>query len=131
MLDRGPQPWLGEPPGEIGIKGIGWYLGERRPIDRLPYLAEDPERLAAFHARGFRFYTSSPVEEDEMALQACRQTLQRTGQSPADIDAVVVGWAEHRFYDDMQERLGTHIVRELGFHNIHVLGIGMAGCCLY
>jgi 3-oxoacyl-[acyl-carrier-protein] synthase III len=66
-----------------------------------------------------------------MAVQSCRASLQRSGLCPADIDAVVFGWTEHRYYDDMQERLGTEIVTQLGFHATHVLGIGLAGCCLY
>jgi 3-oxoacyl-[acyl-carrier-protein] synthase III len=132
MLDRGPKPWLtGPQPDDIGIKGIGYYLGNRYPIGQIEVLANDAPMREAFENRGFRFYTYSPVEEPEMALRACREALRRSRLCPADIDAVVFGWAEHRHYDDMQERLGTHIVRHLGFHNTHVLGIGMAGCCLY
>jgi len=130
MLDRGPRPWRTEPPGEIGIKGIGSYLGERFPISAIPELAADPDALACYEKRGFRHYTRSPVQEPEMALRSCRETLRRSGLCAADIDAVVFGWTEHRFYDDMQERLGTHILRGLGFHATHVLGIFMAGCCL-
>lgn len=130
MLDRGPRPWRTEPPGEIGIKGIGYYLGERFPISAIPELAADPQALVPYEKRGFRHYTRSPVEEPEMAVRSCRETLRRSGLCAGDIDAVVFGWTEHRFYNDMQERLGTHLVRELGFHATHVLGIFLAGCAL-
>jgi 3-oxoacyl-[acyl-carrier-protein] synthase III len=131
MLDRGPTPWLMEPPAEIGLKGIGWYLGEQKRIAHMGHLLFRPDLAAALEARGFRYYTRSTVDEAEMAVRACRETFRRSGLCPADIDAVVVGWAEHRHFDDMQERLATRIVRDLGFHDVHVVGIGMSGCCLY
>ena len=87
--------------------------------------------LRAFEAQGFRYYTSSPVAEPEMALRACRESLRRSGLCAGDIDAVILGWSEHRFFDDVQERVGTHVVRELGFHCTHLMGIGMFGCCLH
>jgi len=130
MLDRGPKPWQ-IPAGDIGIKGIGWYWGDRRPIDRMPLLAADPEKLAAFAARGFKYYTRSPVDEVEMTVRSCRETLRRSAMCPADIDAVLIGWAEHRWYKNMQERLGREVCVALGFGNTHMLGITLAGCCSF
>jgi len=130
MLDRGPQPWLDGPaPTGIGIKGIGYYLGERYPIRRL--LADNPKMLEAFEDRGFRFYTSSKLNEPEMAVRACNESLRRSGLCASDIDAVIVGWSEHRFYKEVLERVGSHLVRALGFHCTHLMGIGMFGCCLH
>jgi 3-oxoacyl-[acyl-carrier-protein] synthase III len=131
MLDRGPTPWRTGLPDEIGVKGLGWYLGERRPIDCIPRLHADRKLLQAFIQSGFCYYTRSPLDEPAMAVASGRESLRRSGLCPADIDAVVIGWTEHRLYDDMQERLGATVVRELGFHNVHVLGIGLAGCCLF
>lgn len=132
MLDRGPQPWLTGPlPTEIGIKGIGYYLGERLPIGRLKLPPEDEAMLKAFEKRGFRFFTRSPIDQPNMALRACRESLRRANLCAADIDAVIIGWSEHRSYGDVQERVGTIPTRWLGFHCTHVLGIGMVGCCLH
>lgn len=132
MLDRGPQPWLAGPlPTQIGIKGIGYYLGERFPIAGMKALAENPQRLRAFENRGFRYYTRSPIAQPDMALRACRESLRRASLCAADIDAVIIGWSEHRAYGDVQERVGTVPTRWLGFHCTHVLGIGMVGCCLH
>src|SRR4051794_16546099 len=111
MLDRGPTPWRQGLPDEIGIKGMGWYLGERRPVAAIPQLIADPALLKAFQGRGFRYYTRSTQDEAAMAVASCRESLRRSGLCPADIDAVVFGWAEHRHYPHMQELLGTTLAR--------------------
>jgi len=130
MLDRGAKPARPLPPG-VGIKGLAWYLGETLPIATQPDLAADPVRLAAFQARGFANYSRSAVDASEMAVRSCRVSLQRAGLSAADVDAVLVGWTEHRSFDDMQERLANRIVRDLGFHAVHLTGVAMVGCTCF
>jgi 3-oxoacyl-[acyl-carrier-protein] synthase III len=128
MLDRGPKPWE-IPVADIGIRGIGWYWGDRVPIEQMPPLAADAAMLAAFRARGFKHYTRTPVGEVDMIVRSCRETLRRSALCPADIDAVLIGWAEHRWYGELQERMGRRLCVALGFGNIHVVGITLAGCC--
>src|SRR5687768_12581294 len=111
MLDRGPTPWLTERPAEIGIRGIGWYLGERLLVANMPSLLFDPATAEAFQARGYRYYTRSPVDEAEMGVLACRESFRRSGMNPADIDAVVVGWSEHRYCNRVQQWVAVQVAR--------------------
>jgi 3-oxoacyl-[acyl-carrier-protein] synthase III len=117
--------------GGIGVRSIAFHWGEQYPIAELPQLAQDPKRLAAFEARGFKKYTRSALTLQDQAVRCCKATLRRAQLTPADIDAVVIGYAEHRWFDDLQERLGGDILRGLGMPNTHVVGVTLGGCTNY
>jgi 3-oxoacyl-[acyl-carrier-protein] synthase III len=115
----------------IGIRGIGYYTGEQRPIDEIPQLAADPEALGAFEARGFKHYTRSDLSLADQAARASRGALRAAGLSPGDIDAVLIGSTELRWFDDVQERIAGDFLRALGFGNTFVAGVNLGGCTNY
>lgn len=112
----------------IGIRGVAYDVGERRPIDELPQLRDDAEALARFKARGFGHYTRNPLGIAQQAVASARATLRLAGRSAGDIDALVLGVVELRWYQGVQEELAGEVARGLGFDNIHVVGVNLGGC---
>jgi 3-oxoacyl-[acyl-carrier-protein] synthase III len=115
----------------IGIRGINYFWQDRVPIDELPQLARDPERLAAFKSRAFRHYMRSTVSIAEQAVRSARGTFKLSGLCAADIDAVIIGVCELRGYDGIQEHITNQVVSGLGFHEIHAVGVNLGGCTNY
>jgi 3-oxoacyl-[acyl-carrier-protein] synthase III len=112
----------------IGIQAVAFHVGEVRPIEELPRLKDDAAALAQFKARGFGHYTRSGLDIAAQAVASGQATLRLAGKSPGDIDAIVLGVVELRWYTGVQEDLAGAVARGLGFANIHVVGVCLGGC---
>jgi 3-oxoacyl-[acyl-carrier-protein] synthase III len=112
----------------IGIRNISYCLGDSIPIDELPEMVADDKLLKRFKDSGFKNYARSSLTMAEQAGKAALATIERSGLTAKQIDAVVIGTSELRDWNDFPEDLSKEILRIIGFNIIPVVGTTLAGC---
>jgi 3-oxoacyl-[acyl-carrier-protein] synthase III len=126
-----PPPVMPGPKLEFGIRGIGYHFDDTVPIDTLPGLSDNPELVKTFKAAGHERCSISRVGIVQQAILTARKTLNNSGLSAADIDAVVIGTSELRDWADYPEEFSTEVLLALGLKDILVVGVTIAGCANY
>ena len=115
----------------LGIRGIAYDFDETSPIDGITQLRTNPRLLTTFKAAGHARYAKSRLSLTQQAIESARLTLDRSGLSAKDIDAVFIGTSEIPYWKRYPEMVSTEILKGLGISHVPVVGITLAGCANY
>ncbi len=102
-------------------------MGERLPLGRLGGV--EPARIAALESSGLRAFASSGLSPEEMAYEAARTALARSGGDPADVGALVYCTTMLTVRSAGFSYEGVNALLErLGLRRAYPLGIFLSHC---
>jgi 3-oxoacyl-[acyl-carrier-protein] synthase-3 len=120
------------------ITALGYYIGKLEPLETLARSPEEEDAINTLVATGLRTYCQSDLRVPEMAAAAMRQTLERSGVAPADVQAVVFATESQWDYEPPTVRRRDNsrkfrqdvykIIWELGLTNAYPFGVMFSGC---
>jgi 3-oxoacyl-[acyl-carrier-protein] synthase-3 len=117
------------------IAGLAYRVGEPRPLSQLAELGVEPEILELLAAGGLEMYACTRDSAAELARACMRDTLDRTGCAPGEVDAVLFAnesaWTGAEAGPEPAvdvRRAFYRVLHELGLERAFPLGLGMSGC---
>jgi 3-oxoacyl-[acyl-carrier-protein] synthase III len=118
-----------QPDGErASIHAIEYHLGERKAIDDLDFLRDDPKRLELYKLGGFEYYAASTLSMRELARRSAAATLESSGIDRDDV-GVLIYVAES---DDRDEPVRSfevnHLLLELGLDHAVPIHVSVSNC---
>jgi 3-oxoacyl-[acyl-carrier-protein] synthase III len=115
----------------VGLRGVAYHFDEIVPIESLPALAGKDELLQTFRDCGHGSVAVSHCSLIEQTARSAYKSLQESGLSANDIDAVVIGTSELRGWTRWPEYFANDVLLALGIQDALVVGVTLAGCANY
>ena len=111
--------------GEVGLKGLQYYLGTLCSVEGTGI---DPTVVESLLEKGLRDFANAQERPAELARQAIQKTLVASGIAPAEVDALVYASTTFGNKADWSEAAIGKLLHELGLVNAVAIGSFFPGC---
>jgi 3-oxoacyl-[acyl-carrier-protein] synthase III len=111
----------------VGIHAVRYVLGEQRRISALRACEVDRSELVRLAASGVLHFRQAQESLLELALAPALDTLNASGLSSTEIDALLLLTNSYKA-EAFGEEMGNELLRRLGLINAYLHGVYLQGC---